>query len=194
MPILSPTVLLDVDGVLADMVTPSLERIAQLGGPVVHHDELLTWEIFDTFDVKYKKHVHAMWHERGFCGSLEPYEGSQAAVKRLREIADVVCVTAATPSGWWHQERVEWLEKLYGIPSSAVIFAYRKELVRGDVFVEDKARTLFDWAACNPVGQGVLWERSYNRQVEPPSGVVKTLDWDLVIGLVHLGAGDIAWT
>lgn len=182
----APRLLLDVDCVLANLLGPLLREVERLGGPSWAPEEFPTWEIFDTLDTKYRPAIHELWATKGFCRSLEPYPGAVEAVAHLREVSDVLCVTAAVVgSEYWHKERVDWLQEHFDIPHRDVIFAYRKELVQGEVFVEDKTSTLFEWAARNPGGQGILWEWKYNAESALPPGVIRTNSWDKVAELVQ---------
>ena len=86
-------ILVDCDGVLSDFVTPALRVVAELGGPVINHDEMDRYEL-DSY-LSTTKQREKFWHAvcaEGFCASLQPYPGAQDAITELRKRVDVhVC-------------------------------------------------------------------------------------------------------
>lgn len=195
-----PLLLLDVDGVLADFLTPCLRAAAEVG-PLrsVAYPEwdgrtetFPTWGVFDVIDDPEQHEAFlAEWDRIGFALDLEPYPEAQEGVALVRQFANLACVTAAPrpretrPKLWnWHWERLQWLEDHFNIPLQDVVFASRKDLVLGDVLVDDRASNVRAWAAAHPEGQAILWDQSYNQHEEVPEGVVRTLDWNEVLSAV----------
>ena len=157
------TILLDCDGVLADFVTPALRVVADLGGPVLMHDDLTTWDIDDALPEDKRP---AFWERAcapGFCASLLPYPGVKEALARLRQLGDVVCVTSpmATSPTWQH-ERTHWLKDVLGFERDHVISTSGKRYVRGHWFADDKPEHVTDWCAANRGGRGFVIARPYN--------------------------------
>jgi 5'(3')-deoxyribonucleotidase len=178
-----PTLLIDCDGVLSDFITPALAVVASLGDYEVPDTELLKIEHVLPEDVgaEYMRRVTT----RGFCSSLLPYPGAQDAVRELRELAEVVIVTASfgqCPT--WAWERTTWLADHFGIEPGDVVHAGRKHRVVGDVFVDDHPKHVAAWAQAHPRGTPLLWDRAYNRD----SALPRTSSWSTVLTVVRAKA------
>lgn len=78
-----------------------------------------------------------------------PLDGAQEGVDKLRLHGfEPVVVTAPWDSckEWGHYRR-KWLKRKFDISREQVIITHRKDLVYGDLFIEDKAVTLQAWAS-----------------------------------------------
>lgn len=174
-----PVVLLGCDGVLADFITPCLRVIADLTGVQHAHDDVDVWD----FDRKFLPlaHERAVYWERitakGFCASLQPYEGAQRGVERLSGVADVYVVTSPMLAPHWAHERQQWLREHFGIEHKRIVSTHAKRLVHGDVFVDDKPEHIDGWRDANG-GATVLWARAYNQG--KCLGQFRANDWSLV--------------
>ncbi len=97
------------------------------------------------------------------CRHMPVYPGAKEFVLELRSFADVVVVTSpysAVPN-WCHQ-RINWLAEHFGIPKRDVIFAKRKELVHGDVLIDDKLSNVEAFCEAQP-GLGIVFDQPWNR-------------------------------
>ena len=136
-------VLLDVDGVLADFLGGVRRVVAEVTDqPVPLRQTIYTDDLVGE--------VAAHWLRRSaevaFCAGLEPYPGVPEAVEELRRVADVVAVTAPLKhcTGWEGVRRA-WLAKHYGFAARDVVFTSRKDLVFGDVLVDDHFDHVEPW-------------------------------------------------
>lgn len=115
----------------------------------------------------------------GFAGGMEPLPGAVEAVKKLRILAEVFCVTSPYhDSHWWMDERLRWLEERLGFDYQHVIFTHRKDMIRGDILLEDR----WDNAATFP-GKGVLFDRPWNQPPTYTKDLPRVYSWDNVIDL-----------
>jgi 5'(3')-deoxyribonucleotidase len=179
-------VLLDVDGVLADFLTPSLDFVRREFGVTHSADTFPTWDLFETVDRRYQAAMEAHWAQPGWCRDIPPYEGAGAAVMSLREVADVYFVTAQMlHAPCWMWERVQWLKEHFAADDRHVVFTLAKYLVDGDVLVDDKPANVCSWADANPARRGVLWTQPYNVGHEPAGNVVRCGSWDEVRALLR---------
>lgn len=154
-----PRVLLDVDGVLADFVS----RAAQWANTVTtkaSHKTCTKWDVLESWGLQgYQSWFDSVCSQRGFCADLPVYSGAKTFVRALRKDAEVVVVTSPLScSPFWCHERTMWLANHFGFESKNVIFAKRKELVRGDVLIDDGPHNLEHFA-----GVRVLVDRPWNQ-------------------------------
>lgn len=165
------TILLDVDGVCADFTGRVRALVREVGGfmkwPVVE------WDFIKALDKDVREHVE----ERLSCAStwnednLGPIDGAGSAVIAFRKAGHrVVFVTSPWASCHeWAHVRTEWLHRFMGAEASDVIPARAKELVRGDVFIDDKPQNVAAWREAGLAHGypgclgGYLWDAPYNR-------------------------------
>jgi 5'(3')-deoxyribonucleotidase len=185
-----PTVLLDVDGILADFIGAALLALRAESGIVVPRETVTTWEVFDSLPPEaqsYKTRVYELMKGKLGCFSMRPYDGSQEGVRRLQGLADVVIVTSPFPdSDFWMSEREKWLKSHFGITRERIIHTCSKHHVKGDFLVDDKTSHVLKWAECHPQGRALLWDMAYNKGDELPDGVSRVVGWEQLHARVEL--------
>lgn len=157
--------LLDVDGVIADFYGQTRRDLVRAGGPELAPDPA-SWHFLDSIGAKWRDVIWDIWHAEGWVGRIPTYDGSVEAVNSARRLGyDVHFVTSVgfVTHRTWHRERVEWLTNWFRADPADVTFTSKKEFVRGDIFVDDKAGVPQEWARMNPDGIGVIWDHPYNR-------------------------------
>lgn len=163
-----PTILLDIDGVLADFEGAVRRTCAEVG----HDLAAVTAHNFtDNLPALVYAHYVGASTQFGWCSAIEPYVGAALLVAELRTLGDVVAVTAPLlhcPT--WESERRAWLLKHVGIRD--VVSTRRKDLVWGDVLVEDNADNLRAWhARWQRDSYGILVRHTYNTSADWPTCV-----------------------
>lgn len=185
-----PSVLLDVDGVLADFTSAALELVFKETGRRYEPNAVTTWEVFDSIPEPFAQaRVYGLLKGRGGCLGIPIYEGAQDGVARLRELADVTIVTSPfSGSETWMHEREKWLEQHFGIDHHDIIHAKKKSRVHGDIFIDDKPEHIEGWlqywSARGLEVMGLLW--GTDRTIGTPSHLTKVTDWETVLQLVRV--------
>jgi len=177
------TVVMDADGVFVDFVGGVLEKHTAMTGKVVTKEELPDWDIFDRLEalspgssLSLKRYVA----EPGFCAGLKPLPGALDALSKLLEherrgrVRFHIATSPWDSSPTWMHERAEWLEK-HGLHRHRILHTAVKDLLRCDVFVDDKLEHVTAWQAENPNGLGYLWENAQN--LGAPKDVPRLRDW-----------------
>lgn len=185
------SVLLDVDGVLADFIGGIIPIIKAVTGRDVTHDEIDQFDFSAALQLS-PEHAGKVKRAIGSSGRmasfLSVFDGAKEGVRRLRDIADLYIVTSPWNSNeTWCHDRERWLHRHFDIPHSRVIHTSAKHLIRGDVFVDDKTSALEAWRIRNPQGVAVQWRTPHNRNEawDGPS----TSNWQR-ISEIALGIGD----
>jgi 5'-nucleotidase len=168
-------VLLDCDGVLADFCGGVFDLVFDASGVRLTTENLEGYD--DIFEKTARFHPTKALKEKvskpGFCTKLRPLAGARDGVDSLRRAGhDIVIVTSPWHSETWCRERVLWLKRHFEIPERDVIFAKRKDLVRGDLFVDDDPKHVDGYP-----GQALLWDQPYNRGY---TGRYRARSWDHV--------------
>lgn len=179
-------ILLDVDGVTADFMSQSFFHLRELGGPEITHQDIVTFDLLSFVPEQFRGLLLRTWKERFFCETIPPYEGSQDAVRALRNLGEVIFVTAPmTDSPYWHWERTQWLKTHLDSDGKDVIFAMRKQHVVGDVLIDDRLDNLLDWQKAHPNGVPILWSVPfYARPSSIPPGVMSCNSWNELTDLI----------
>ena len=161
-----PIVLLDVDGVLANFSQHVIDCAGVTG---FTFDDVTNWDIFSLLGERGRVVKDEMLPSASWWLSLPVLEGAQEGVAKLREIAsEVVFVTSPWLScEQWSTVRRCWLKKHFGADPEDVIITSKKHLIRGDMFIDDKASTVEEWQAANPRGHAWVYDAPYNKGQAP---------------------------
>jgi 5'(3')-deoxyribonucleotidase len=184
-------VLLDVDGVLADLLTPCLAVASELVGRELTAADLPDWHFESLLPAPGM--IKELWRRigaYGVCRFLKPHPGAVEGVRALSEVADVYAVTAplsANPQ--WTSEREAWLLQHFAIPRNRVVHTSAKYVVSGAMLVDDKPAHVGEWAREHERGIPVLWEHphtaSHKFGYAVEHRVVRTRDWSALRTLVE---------
>lgn len=161
-------VLVDMDGVLVDLFPRWIHNYSLMSGQVLFPEDLTAYELGEIIEDQ-----EVLYNELDF-ESVPPKLGSKAFGDLLaRSDLDVYVVTyvhASNKTG--HREKLEWLAHYFpNLDPDRVIFTRHKELVRGDVLVEDNPGNIERWLAANPEGRVGLVLAPYNQGWLPPHGM-----------------------
>lgn len=178
---MSKIVLLDVDGVLCDFVAGVMRSVATVSDECA---DLSDWDFLHKLSPHAKRAYLADSAKPGFCCSLDPLPGAAEGLQLLRDNGyDLVAVTSPLlhcPT--WEGERREWLQHHFCFEARDVIFTSRKDLVHGDVLVDDKLAHVRDWSS-RWNKPAVLWAQPYNSETDCRGGAAclwRTDDWQHV--------------
>ena len=160
------TVLVDCDGVLADLVGPWLDVLDEVHGIRASYDEVTDFEFGRC--VCTPEQAEAVWAHidatPGWGLRLPALPHVAAGLRHLRSWANrVVCVTSPHVSGSWVVDRYRWLFQR-GFHRRDIVLASDKSLVAGDALIDDKVDNLREWVKAWPYGEAVTIEHPYNRE------------------------------
>lgn len=154
-----PIILLDIDGVVANLVGSLLEELALHGHYRVESD-VKHYEFARCFTPEEMRIAVEAMKRSGFADSLGGYPGAQTFIDSLHKLGDVVAVTKPYPaSRTWARDREDWCSR-FGV--GKVIHTSHKQYVAGDVLIEDHPGNLSTWLHHNPGTIGVLLSRPWN--------------------------------
>jgi 5'(3')-deoxyribonucleotidase len=173
-----PRILLDCDGVLSDFVGQLLVGLKSDGS--------IPWSVTpeDIVDYDCAKSLGITWDvinrwtcAPGFCSTMEPYPHAHALLAGLQAIGDVTVVTApyrGSPS--WIAERIDWLERTFGLFGERVCVWSEKHRVEGDLLIDDGPKQVANFAATGR--RAFLVARPWNAGAETTALVSRgSLEW-----------------
>lgn len=136
-------VLLDMDGVLADLEKGFLRRWQKKHPEKIFIplEERNTHFMVDQYPNEYKPLINEILAEEGFFLSLEPIEGSIQSVNELKamDIEIFICTVPLTNYKNCVTEKYEWVEKYLGFEwTKKIILTTDKTLIKGDYLIDDQ--------------------------------------------------------
>lgn len=188
-------ILVDVDGVVADLVTLVLERVNKATNSSVKYDDITKFYFLDPkhkiLTKEQSEVARAAFSEPGLVESLSVIPGSQEGIQKLREHGhDIIWVTSPwKDSKTWCWERTRWLKEHFDAKSDDIIYASRKEKIPGKVFIDDRAKNVETWQS-KMGGAALLYDQPWNQDCNK----VKRFTWQSIDGLIwHLDTLDRRW-
>jgi 5'(3')-deoxyribonucleotidase len=184
------TVLIDVDGVVADFTSRFVE-IAEdiLGRPLDKtrvYDQFIVEKSLGLTPVE-SKLVYKRVAAPDFAWSLYPLPQAVEAIKEIALSNVVIFVTKPFRSSkTWQWEREKWLRQYFGDVGANVIHTKLKYLVHGDVLIEDSGKNAADWwhyqrrIVGNPTAKVLLRDYPYNSEFN----FTRFNDWSVVKALI----------
>lgn len=153
-------ILTDVDGVLADLVSALCERLEWAGYDYSPQD-FKAYDFAKTLCGEALERVNLALAEDSFALSLPLYPGASTFLKELASLGEVVAVTSPhKASRTWAHDRTLWC-KTHGIDK--VIHTSHKDMVTGDVLIEDHPENARTWQTAHPWGRAILIDRPWNQ-------------------------------
>lgn len=173
-------ILCDIDGVMADCLKHWINLLNRYHNEGLIHSDITEWDVHPFCKNATPQQVYGFLNEPGFFLHLDPIPGAVETVQKF--IADgheVVFVTACTHG---HKDKRTWLQRhLPDFDLKNLIFAERKELVHGDVLIDDRPLNLRAWQKAHPDGTAICFAHPYNKEYQGPR--YKT--WNLIYIALH---------
>jgi 5'(3')-deoxyribonucleotidase len=129
-------ILIDMDSTIVDMFPNWLGEYNELTGDNLKVEDLTTWHTHN-----HARHGHRIYEplrRSGFFTSLEPMPGAIEALRHMHEHGHDIVITSAAAFPLNFSEKVLWIhENLPWVPHVNIALFGRKELISGDVFIDD---------------------------------------------------------
>lgn len=187
-----PRILVDVDGVIANYLEPTLEGINRQLDATLTVSDMTEWNLVQAYvDRGYELEavlaaLHTVSRQPGYCASLQTYPGARDGLDLLRTLGKVYIVTRPyEEASCWANERLLWLEQHMGIPFQDVISCAAKFCVEGDVFIDDHPDNVKSWHSEYPHALTILWGTTYNRTADLVSAIKRGRSWQHVAELIQ---------
>lgn len=175
-------ILVDVDGVQADLAPRFLQVLYRLTGQRWTTDSWTDWSPAKAglcTDAQAAQIFDALSDSVDL---LPDVQGAVDGVRALRQ-AGHRCVALTSPvitPGWLHG-RVKWLHSR-GFGNEDIVLAWDKALVPGDVMIDDNADYANAWAEAHPYSMALLFDAPWNNSVSrAPSNAVRVHSWPEVV-------------
>jgi 5'(3')-deoxyribonucleotidase len=148
----------DVDGVLGDFVGALSEVLGDDFAPK-------EWDFIKDLPDNQREWVNVMMGQPWFWRTMPPIPCAYAGISGLRSAGHEV-IFATAPNylckEWWRW-RAEWLERRFNAKRGDCIAAERKELIVGDLLIDDKPANVEAWISAHPQKHALLYSHGYNK-------------------------------
>ncbi|HJV45967.1 MAG TPA: hypothetical protein VJ824_09635 [Bacillota bacterium] len=155
------TLLLDMDDVIVDQSLTWVKRIYEKTGIHFNREEWTDWQLSNHLPSDI---VHLIFEEinkePGFFRYLPPKEGAIEGIRELSCYYDIVFVSAG--EHYAYQDKYYWIEdNLPFLPKPNLILTHRKDLIIGDILVDDGPHNLLS----SPVKTKIVFDGPWNKQL-----------------------------
>lgn len=175
--------LIDVDGVCADLISLLLRKVNERFNKHYVPGDITQFDFFGPvtpFTEGEKIFVKNVLGTKGFTYEMSPLPGAIWGVKEIQNQGhEVVFLTSHwSESESWCFDRYQWLREYYQIEIKDIVFAYRKELVKGDVFIDDRDRNCIRFTEEQPEAHVLLLDQPWNKHVDTDKyPMMERFDW-----------------
>lgn len=182
-------ILVDVDGVMADFVTPVVNLVNNELGTDYTAEDIDEWEVLDALDVppRQRELVRKAICSPGFCRGFKVYPGVEKGLAKLRKFGRVIALTAPFESPFWEYERRKWLQEELGFSKHDIMSGSGKEICDADFLIDDKPSNVINWQEEDFISRrGILLKQTWNVDAigQTWHGMVAN-DWKHLVALIR---------
>lgn len=170
-------VIVDLDGIVADLLTPWLEAYNDLYDDSLEIHHVLSWDIHKYVKPECGKKIYGLIGEPNFYNRVPALDGAVEGVNQL--IADgheiFMCSAVAVAPGQT-PGKYQWVERNFpNFDPHRLVMCSHKYLLHGDVIIDDASHNILDYKKHHPEAQAVAIKYPYNQEIYP---VVDCLAYD----------------
>lgn len=167
-------ILIDMDDTIEQLLKAWLGKVNERYGYSVRYEDITSWDITEPYPGLTREQVYGVPDEPGFWSSVEPIEGAAEAIRRFMDAGHEVYIVTATTYASVPEKMEGLLFKWFPFISwKQVIITSRKQLIKGDVLIDDGVHNL--------VGgdyEKVLMTAPHNRGYDAEAnGMIRVNNW-----------------
>lgn len=157
-------ILLDMDGVLADCLGYWLGLLNRYHGLDLKPTDITEWDTHRFCKDVPESVVYGYLSQPGFFRHLQPVEGAIDGVNYLISEGHEVVIVTSCPREYGESDKRQWLKShIPKLDPKNFISAHRKDLIQGDILLDDGVHNLEAWRDANIKGLAVCFDQPYNR-------------------------------
>lgn len=172
--------LLDMDSVAADLLPSWLAEYNEKYNDHLTPDKIVQWDWVNlTKDECSAADLYKLTEKPGFFRNLPVMPNAIEVTKRLQEAGHTLYFVTATPyttptAGY---EKYQWVDEHFPhIGPKNVIMAHKKDMIRGDLLLDDSPRNLNEFGKIR-----VAYDYAYNRGTKTDYRVSNWVDFEILI-------------
>lgn len=168
------TILIDADGVLENLTQEWVAILNEKYGTSVEYGDVLEWDMTKSFPTLTREQVYGVELEEALYLRLKPLEGAVETVNRLLDEGHELFIVTSTPYQIIPFKMENVFFKFFSrLTWENVIVTYRKQLIKGDVLIDDGFHNLLGGSY-----HKLLMDAPYNRKYDAEAyGMVRVHNW-----------------
>lgn len=175
------TILFDADDVAENLVSCWINMLNKRYGTLVVVEDVKSWDISLAFPTLTKDQVYGVLAEDELWKSLEPVPGSQRILQKWFDQGHKLYMVTASDYRTCKIKMERIFEMFSFLDWDHVILTSNKQMIRGDVLIDDGVHNLIGGAYYK-----ILFNRPHNRGVDVEKyGIHRAETWDEVDALVE---------
>lgn len=167
-------ILVDMDDTIEQLLEAWIREVNQRYGYSVTYDEIRSWDVTAAFPGLTREQVYAIPMEPGFWKTVEPIPGASEALQRLIRAGHQIYIVTATEFEVVPEKMNHLLFRYFPfLRRDQVIITSRKQLIRGDVLIDDGVHNLE-----NGDYHKILMTAPHNRDYDAAAnGMIRVNSW-----------------
>lgn len=175
------TILVDMDDTLEQLLKAWVSRANEKFGRSVTLDEITDWNVAAPYPGLTREQVYGVTYEKGFWESVEPMPGAAGALKHFMDEGHEVFIVTATEPEHVEEKMNRLLFRYFPFLSwSQVIVTGRKQMIRGDVLIDDGIHNLEGGDY-----RKILFTAPHNRFYDAEAhGMIRVSTWEEAVRII----------
>ena len=135
-----------MDGIVVDFVSSWCQKYNEITGESLKNDDKIGWDIADV--AKYPEVLYDLIDLPDAFFDPEPFPDAIKYIKQLQKdgLEIVFLTTAPSTADFAVRDKRRWIEKyLPDFNIKNVIYCHRKDLVNGDILIDDRPKNVEAW-------------------------------------------------
>ena len=176
------TILIDMDDTIEGLLKAWVNRVNTKYGRSVSYEDITSWDVSAAFPGLTREQVYAVLLEKGFWKAVEPIPGAAEVIQHFMDAGHEVFIVTATPYESVTEKMTEVLFRYFPFLSwNQVIIASRKQLIRGDVLIDDGVHNLEGGDYIK-----ILMTAPHNRNYDAEAnGMIRVHHWAEIEEIIH---------
>ena len=174
-------ILADMDDTIEQLLKTWIARANERYHRNVKLDDVTDWNVAFPFPGIDRQDIFNLTYEPGFWSSIEPIPGAAEALKHFMDEGHEVYIVTSTEIEHVEEKMKKLLFRYFPfLDWSHVIITCRKQLIRGDVLIDDGIHNLEG-------GQykKILFTAPHNRHYDAEAnGMIRVHDWEEVVRII----------
>ena len=183
------TILVDMDDVLTDLITPWINMINKKYNINRSISSVTEWHLNNIFKKEInnglftRDDIYNILYEHELWDNVKPIKDAQKSLKYLYDAGYNVIICTATDYKIAQYKFDNCLLKYFPfINKKDIIITDRKELVRGDILIDDSADNILKFP-----GYGILFDKPHNKKLltDNYNNKIRAKDWVDIMSIIH---------
>lgn len=176
------TILVDMDDTIEELLDPWLDYLNKKYSLHVTRDDVTSWDICQTFPMLTEEQVFEPLGDEELWKKVKPYPDAVEYLQRLIEDGHIVYIVTASHYHTIDMKLNHVLFKYFPfIKYDDIIIARRKDMIRGDVLIDDNPFNLL-----NGVHKGILFDKPHNQWCDTTkSGICRAYNWQEIYDIIQ---------